>query len=92
MASPFTDRANFDFNPRELPLFLRDVPTRAERGKPFTVRVEKIQPDRHPDGYYLGGTGQFVPAEGVVVQIGNAVSAKTGADGRTRSPSRSRAS
>ena len=71
-----------NYNPTDLPLYLRDVPARAERGKPFTVRVEKLQPETAPEGYYLGGTGSFVPAEGVVVQIGNAVSAKTGADGR----------
>jgi hypothetical protein len=71
-----------DYNPDDLPLYLRDVPTRAEKGKPFTVLVEKSQPrsEQFPP-YYDSGTGDRVPAEGVVVQIG-AATARTGADGR----------
>ena len=70
-----------NYNPTDLPLYLRDVPARAERGKPFSVRVEKLQPTPAPEGYYQGGTGEFVAAEDVVVQIGSAT-ATTGADGR----------
>ena len=71
-----------DYNPNDLPLYLREVPARAEQGKPFTVRVEKSEPTatQYPP-YYDGGTGELKPAEGVVVQIGSAL-AKTGADGR----------
>ena len=70
-----------DYNPDDLPLYLRDVPARAEQGKPFTVAVEKAQPATGDDIYYDVGSGERVPAEGVVVQIGGAV-ARTGADGR----------
>ena len=71
-----------DYNPDDVPLYLRDVPTRAEKGRPFTVLVEKSQPTSNTSPpYYDAFSGERVPAEGVVVQIGSAV-AKTGADGR----------
>ena len=70
-----------DYNPDDLPLYLRDVPARAEKGKPFTVSVVKAQPSAGDDAYYDPGTGELVPAEGVVVQIGSAT-ATTDAAGK----------
>ena len=45
-----------DYNPDDLPLYLRDVPLRAERGKPFTVSVVKAQPTANgfPPYYDIG--------------------------------------
>jgi hypothetical protein len=71
-----------NFNPAELPLTVRDVPARVERGKPFTVTVTEIQPDFAPgQPWYEPGTGRPVPAVGATVVAGSAT-ATTGADGR----------